>query len=65
MKTPSPLPVILTLRVVMGQSDRDLCNGERSEQMRRIFYHLSVLDAAMDKVRELQRIASQGGSISQ
>jgi hypothetical protein len=61
MKSPSKLPVILTLRAVLSRDDRDLLGIDRSEQMRFLFRRLSVLDTAMHKVRELQRIASQSG----
>jgi hypothetical protein len=61
MKSPSKLPVILTLRAVLSRDDRDLLEIDRSEQMRILLCRLSVLDTAMHKLRELQRIASQGG----
>jgi hypothetical protein len=61
MKSPSKLPVILTLRAVLSRDDRGLLGIDRSEQMRFLLCRLSVLDVAMHKVRELQRIASQGG----
>ena len=44
----------------MSRDDRDFSDIERSEQLRVLVYLLSVLDTALRRVRELQRIASQG-----
>lgn len=65
MQFPSPSPVILTVRVVLNHHGID-----RPDQIRLLLYHLSVINDALQNLRELQpRIAQSGpamaGSIQQ
>jgi hypothetical protein len=58
MRSASPLPVVLTLRVLLSQDDRNLSGIDAPDHIRLLLYHLSVIDAALENVRELQgRIA--------
>jgi len=65
MQSPSPLPVVLSLRVLLSRDDRNLPGIDSPEQIRLLLYHLSVIDAALENVRELQgRIAQLGPDIA-
>ena len=65
MQSPSPLPVVLSLRVLLSREDRNPSDIDSPEQIRLLLYHLSVIDAALEKVRELQgRIAQLGPDIA-
>jgi hypothetical protein len=60
MRSPFPFPVTVAVRVVLNaESDRGLSNLPRVEQIRFLLERLNVLNAAIQKVAELERKAER------